>query len=151
MAKQLSCGVVFVNTIEKKILMIHPTYRKDFWDFPKGRMEEGETPIQAAIREVKEETSLNVTEDELIDFGFHKYNNHKNVHLFICYDKEINTHKLICTSMVEGKTHNYPEADDFRFFSIDEAIDLMCPSMKKVFIYELQDDIERKFRNQLIA
>src|SRR5581483_8709875 len=30
----------------------------DYWDFPKGRVETGETPLTAAKREVKEETGL---------------------------------------------------------------------------------------------
>ncbi len=31
------------------------------WTFPKGRAEEGESPIQTAIRELKEETNLEIT------------------------------------------------------------------------------------------
>ncbi len=31
------------------------------WTFPKGRGEEGETPIQTAIRELKEETNLEMS------------------------------------------------------------------------------------------
>ena len=30
----------------------------NYWDFPKGEVEPGEQPFEAAIREVKEETSL---------------------------------------------------------------------------------------------
>ena len=30
----------------------------DYWGFPKGEVEPGEQPFEAAIREVKEETSL---------------------------------------------------------------------------------------------
>ncbi|MEO8628399.1 MAG: NUDIX domain-containing protein, partial [Betaproteobacteria bacterium] len=32
------------------------------WDFPKGRVEAGETPLDAAIREVEEETGLTTLE-----------------------------------------------------------------------------------------
>ena len=32
-----------------------------YWGFPKGHLEEGENPIQAAIREVQEETGFVVT------------------------------------------------------------------------------------------
>jgi len=32
------------------------------WDFPKGVVEPGETPLQAALREVREETSLGALE-----------------------------------------------------------------------------------------
>ena len=46
---------------EGKILMARQTYRgKTFWTFPGGSIESGETPQQAAIREVKEEVGLNV-------------------------------------------------------------------------------------------
>lgn len=38
-----------------EVLMI---YRRDCWDFPKGKVEVGETIREAAIREVEEETGL---------------------------------------------------------------------------------------------
>ncbi|MCB9285061.1 MAG: NUDIX domain-containing protein [Lewinellaceae bacterium] len=46
-------GLVF-NT-EKKALFI---FRREKWDLPKGKIEPGETPPRAAIREVQEETGL---------------------------------------------------------------------------------------------
>ena len=33
-------------------------FRKGKWDLPKGKIDEGETPEEAAVREVKEETGL---------------------------------------------------------------------------------------------
>lgn len=145
MTKVLSCGIVFLDTVEEKVLMVHPTNQVDYWDFPKGRQEIGETPLETAIREVEEETGILVTSDELIDCGFHKYNKHKNLHLFLCVDKKFDLSKLECTSMVVKPTHQYPEVDKFEMFSIVDAIDLMCPSMKKVFVYEIEQKLYKYF------
>jgi 8-oxo-dGTP pyrophosphatase MutT (NUDIX family) len=38
-----------------EILLI---YRRGWWDLPKGKLDPGETPAQAALREVEEETGL---------------------------------------------------------------------------------------------
>ena len=40
-----------------------------FWQSATGSLEEGETHLQAAVREVREETGFSVREDELIDLG----------------------------------------------------------------------------------
>src|ERR1035438_5230787 len=55
---RLSAGVVVVNLANRKLnFLLLRAYRN--WDFPKGIVERGETPIDAALREVLEETSLN--------------------------------------------------------------------------------------------
>lgn len=41
------------------VLLIKPTYRP-YWEFPGGAVEKGETPEDAAIREVAEEASIQV-------------------------------------------------------------------------------------------
>ncbi len=48
-------GIVFLND---SILLLKK--RKGMWVLPKGRVEQGETTIQAAVREVKEETGIDV-------------------------------------------------------------------------------------------
>lgn len=45
-----------VSNMEDKILLI---FRRNFWDLPKGKIDRGETPEQASVREVNEETGLN--------------------------------------------------------------------------------------------
>lgn len=58
--KEFSAGVgmiVFRRSVEgpKFLVMYH---RGTYWNFPKGQIEPGETPIETAIRELKEETGL---------------------------------------------------------------------------------------------
>jgi len=57
MKKESSAGiVVYRNDKGIKYLLLH--YAAGHWDFPKGHLEEGEENLQAALREVKEETGL---------------------------------------------------------------------------------------------
>jgi bis(5'-nucleosidyl)-tetraphosphatase len=53
----LSAGVVVVRRFggEPHFLLLRAY---DYWDFPKGLVESGEQPFQAAVREVEEETTL---------------------------------------------------------------------------------------------
>lgn len=53
------------------LLMIH---RRGFWDLPKGKLDEGETIEQCAVREVEEETGLrNIKRGKLIGITYHDY------------------------------------------------------------------------------
>ena len=55
--KVLSCGAVVVRETPQgwRFLMLRAF---SHWDFPKGLLENGEDPKQAALREVREETTL---------------------------------------------------------------------------------------------
>ncbi len=56
------CGAVIYRLTEgsKEYLLIKAK-NGGHWDFPKGHMEAGETEIETALREVKEETGLSVS------------------------------------------------------------------------------------------
>ena len=57
MEEKLSCGVVVVRKAgEDWMTLMLRAYHH--WDFPKGVRESGEEPMQAALREVREETSI---------------------------------------------------------------------------------------------
>ncbi len=52
-----AAGVVVVRAgAEGPQVLLLRAYRN--WDLPKGRLEAGETPLEAAVREVREETGL---------------------------------------------------------------------------------------------
>lgn len=62
-------GVVYNET--GAVLLI---FRLKTWDLPKGKIDEGETPEVAAVREIQEETGLNVVKlGDFICHTFHTY------------------------------------------------------------------------------
>ena len=55
-----SCGVVLFNS-DKVLLLRHSSISSrgsGHWDFPKGHIDDGETEIQTALRELGEETGI---------------------------------------------------------------------------------------------
>jgi len=64
MPKEQSAGAVIFRIENKQpyyLLLHYPTgkrTKREYWDFPKGHLEKGETEKQAALREVREETGL---------------------------------------------------------------------------------------------
>jgi 8-oxo-dGTP pyrophosphatase MutT (NUDIX family) len=52
-------GIVFQETEEERLyLLVRPRLSGNEWVFPKGHIEPGESPEQAALREVREEAGV---------------------------------------------------------------------------------------------
>ena len=77
-----SCGAIIFN--EDKVLVVKQT--SGFYGFPKGHVEIGETEKETAIREVKEETGLDIkiiSDKRYTQSYIVKENVHKDVVFFI--------------------------------------------------------------------
>ena len=63
--------VVFAESAEKRLYLLlrRVPSHGGFWQSVTGSLEDGETHLQAAVREVCEETGFSVQEHELIDLG----------------------------------------------------------------------------------
>ncbi len=69
--KILEAAGGLVTNPEGKLLVF---FRRGSWDLPKGKIDPGETPEQAALREVEEETGLKkLTLGEFAGFTWHTY------------------------------------------------------------------------------
>ncbi|MCD0482323.1 NUDIX hydrolase [Streptacidiphilus sp. ASG 303] len=53
---RMAAGALFFDDADR-VLMVEPTY-KDYWEIPGGYVETGESPLQACIREVREELGI---------------------------------------------------------------------------------------------
>ena len=70
MTKLIAAGGIITNENDE-ILMI---FRRGKWDLPKGKLDEGESIEECAVREVREETGLNeVTITGFIGITYHDY------------------------------------------------------------------------------
>ena len=61
-------ALVLIHTDDLQVLIMERADKKGFWQSVTGSLEQDETPIQAAIREVQEETGLNATQYTLQDW-----------------------------------------------------------------------------------
>jgi|TARA_B110000116_G_C16409855_1_gene391267 bis(5'-nucleosidyl)-tetraphosphatase len=89
MKEEVSAGIILINENNKKQFLLL-NYPSKHWDFVKGKMEEGETPHQTALRETEEETGITDVEfidgyEEEIEYYFRADNQdiHKKVIFFL--------------------------------------------------------------------
>ncbi|EJF0549252.1 dihydroneopterin triphosphate diphosphatase [Salmonella enterica] len=63
--RPVSVLVVIFAQDTKRVLMLQRRDDPDFWQSVTGSIEEGETALQAAVREVKEEVTIDVAAEQL--------------------------------------------------------------------------------------
>ena len=77
------------------------------WEFPGGKVEDGEDPRDTVVRECREECAIEVRVDDILDVTFHRYPNKDVLLLF-----------YRCT-LVSGEVRHV-EVADHAWVSIDE-------------------------------
>mgnify|MGYP006124684911 CR=1 FL=1 len=96
MKEEVSAGIILFNENEgRKFLLLN--YPSKHWDFVKGKMEEGETSHETALRETSEETGI--TDVEFFD-GFKE-----EIEYYFYADKQ-EIHKKVIFFLGKTKTKN---------------------------------------------
>ncbi|WP_431983913.1 NUDIX domain-containing protein [Streptomyces qinglanensis] len=77
----MSAGVL-VRDAAQRVLIVKPNYREG-WNLPGGRVEYGESPEQAAVRELREEVAV---EQDLVRLLASAYVNTADGHIYWVFD-----------------------------------------------------------------
>ena len=77
--KEKSCGAIVYKKEKDELKFLLVNQSNGHYSFPKGHMEEGETELETTIREIKEETNLDVTVDTNFRCEISYLMEHKNI------------------------------------------------------------------------
>jgi len=130
MKYEKSCGCIIFNE-KKELLLIHQV--KGHWGLPKGHVEENETEEQTAIREVKEETNIDVIIEKNRRYSMRyivKENVEKEVVLFVA--------KSITNDIVVQQE----EVLEAKWFKIDDAIANITFENSKELLRTVKKDLK---------
>jgi 8-oxo-dGTP pyrophosphatase MutT (NUDIX family) len=126
-ARRFSAGVVVVHLSAAAVQYLLLRAYKN-WDFPKGLVEPGEQPFDAAVREVKEETTLvNLAFDwgkDFVDTG--PYNKGKISRYYLARSDATLVHLPINPEL------GFPEHQEARWVTFETALNMVSPRLKPV-------------------
>jgi len=135
MKKKVTAGIIFHDG--KKFLAVKPT-GQNRWDVPKGCVEKDEKHLEAALREVKEETDIDsyyINKNFILDMGIRSYNNEKDIHLFVYYGNIdfIKLEECKCNSYFKNENgETLPEVEKYIFVQHEQYKKYFSGNMLRV-------------------
>lgn len=123
------CGCIIIH--ENKVLLVQ--HNAGHWGLPKGHMEENETEVETAIREVKEETNIDVIVEE-------------NRRYVVEYYPKEDTFKQVIFFLATCKTEKVKrqeaEIQNIEWLSFEDAIERITYINSKQLLEQVIQDIK---------
>ena len=128
MKKEKAAGCIIIK--ENKVLLIKQK-NGNFWGFPKGHLEEGETEIEAAKRETLEEIGLEVIIDETKRYETN----------YIIRNEIDKTSVFYLAKIKSGEiTKQEEEIEDIQWFDFNKAMEVITyDNLKEIFGKAVED------------
>ncbi|HEV7951899.1 MAG TPA: NUDIX hydrolase [Candidatus Saccharimonadales bacterium] len=129
-----SSAVIILEDDQRKALIVKANY-KTHWTFPGGMIDAGETPKQAAIREISEEVGLTIDADN-VQFGW----------MAARHSEIADTYQFIFKARLQDGQANEiilqaSEIDEWRLVSKDEVLSNNLHYAKTVELWA-RDNVE---------
>lgn len=134
---------IYVFSADGKVLVTQRDEHKSYplkWENTGGSILKGETPIQGAVRELKEETGLTVKEEQLQLV----YTEVFDPSIYKCFVAHVNGNEKI--SLQKGETVDYkwlPYKEFLEFIETDEYVDRISASILR-HIVEIEACLEKE-------
>ena len=129
MIQEKSCGAVIYNSNNEVLVVKH---NAGHWDFPKGHVEENETEVQTALREVKEETNVDVHIYENIKYESH-YSPKENVEKTVIF--------FLARSISDTLVKQDAEIADIGWYSYEDALNILTYDNAKEILKKSYNDL----------
>jgi 8-oxo-dGTP pyrophosphatase MutT (NUDIX family) len=126
----LSSGVVVVRkTPQGYLYLLLRAY--NYWDFPKGLVEKEEDPLEAARREVKEETGIESLQFHwgTVSTETEPYGKGKVARYYLAESSQTEV------KLEKGPELGRPEHHEFRWLDFEGARKLLVPRVEKVLTW----------------
>ncbi|MBR3132936.1 MAG: NUDIX domain-containing protein [Clostridia bacterium] len=131
MKYEKSCGCIVIDN--GKVLLIQ--HNLGHWDFPKGHVEGDETEVETAIREVKEETNIDVIVNENYRYTM-SYSPEDGVEKEVVY--------FIASKKSDDLKNQESEVQAAEWVDLSEAVDRITYDNSKEIMRRVIEDLRIK-------